>query len=98
MVTGIKRGLLRIVTIEEVVRQPQMRQRRRFPLADLNRWQQPGDGFAPLGDHDLLPCPGSRQKLGKAGAGFGDLVGSRRHERIQLASQGAVADPVSRCL
>lgn len=98
MITGVERGLLGIVTIEEVDRQPQMRQWRRSPFADLNRWQQPGDGFAPLGDHDVFAGPGSRQKLGKAGAGFGDLVGSRRHERIQPSSWGAVADPVSRRL
>ena len=65
VVTGIEHGLLRIVTIEEVGRQSQMRQWRRFPFADLNRWQQPGVGFVPLGDHDLLAGPGSRQSSEK---------------------------------
>ena len=74
VITGVKRSPLRIVTIEKVVRQLEMFQRRRLPLAGPNRRQQPGVGLVPLGDHDLLTGPGARQKLGKVGAGFGDLL------------------------
>ena len=37
VITGVKRGLLRIAAIEKVVRQPEMLQRRRFPIAGPNR-------------------------------------------------------------
>ena len=82
-ITGVERGLLRIVTIEQVVRQPQMRQRCRLPLAGPDRWQQTGVRFAPPGDHELLAGPSSRQKLGQVGTGFRDLVCGRRQGRIQ---------------
>ena len=98
VVARVDHGLLRVFAVEEVVGQVEVLERRGFTLTGLGRWDDARLRFATLGDHDLLPLLGARQKAGEAGTGLVNLENLGRHDPIPVSTAATYTVLANLCL